>query len=131
MEVRNPIVWFEIYIEDLDRAKKFYELVLHTKLERLLTPETTNETGGVEMITFPMDRNCPGASGALVKMEGVNAGGNSTLVYFASNDCSIDEARVDKAEGKIFRPKMSIGNYGYISLFYDTEGNMVGLHSMK
>lgn len=21
----NPVIWFEIYVEDMDRAKKFYE----------------------------------------------------------------------------------------------------------
>lgn len=27
--------------------------------------------------------------------------------------------------------KFSIGQYGYIALATDTEGNMIGLHSMK
>jgi predicted enzyme related to lactoylglutathione lyase len=34
------------------------------------------------------------------------------------------------AGGRIQKPRMSIGQYGFISLVVDTEGNMLGLHSM-
>ena len=29
------------------------------------------------------------------------------------------------------KSKQSIGEYGFISLVHDTEGNMIGLHSQK
>ena len=64
-------------------------------------------------------------------MEGVKAGGNSTLVYFGSEDCAIEEGRVVKAGGKIFKAKQSLGEYGFMVLAYDTEGNKFGVHSMK
>ena len=64
------------------------------------------------------------------KMEGFASGGNSTLVYFSCTDCAIEEARVVEFGGSIQRGKTSIGEYGYISLVLDTEGNMFGLHSM-
>ncbi|NOT48896.1 MAG: VOC family protein, partial [Acidobacteria bacterium] len=67
----------------------------------------------------------------LVQMAGVPSGGNSTLVYFVSQDCAVEEGRVAGAGGSIFKPKMSIGPYGFISLCTDTEGNMFGVHSMK
>jgi len=54
-----------------------------------------------------------------------------TVVYFACEDCAVEEARVQRAGGHVIRPKMSIGQYGAISLVVDTEGNMIGLHSMK
>jgi len=72
-----------------------------------------------------------GASGALVKMEGFPSGGNSTLVYFSCNDCAVEEARIKEFGGQIQRGKTSIGEYGFISLVFDTEGNMFGLHSMQ
>ncbi|HEX5056603.1 MAG TPA: VOC family protein, partial [Gammaproteobacteria bacterium] len=56
---------------------------------------------------------------------------NGVLVYFGCEDCAVEESRVGKAGGSIKRPKMSIGQYGFISLVFDTEGNMIGLHSMK
>ena len=120
----NPVGWFEIYVQDMARARTFYETVLGTKLERLPSPE-------VEMLSFPMAQGAGGAAGALVKMAGVPSGGNSTIVYFMCDDCAVEEGRVGGAGGKVDRPKMSIGEYGFISLVVDTEGNMIGLHSMK
>ena len=121
---KNPAVWFEIYVQDMNRAKKFYESVLQGKLEKLDSP-------GMDMLAFPMEMNAPGASGALVKMQGVPTGGNSTLIYFGCEDCSVEEGRVTKSGGRIHKNKFSIGQYGFISLVIDTEGNMFGLHSMK
>ena len=34
----NPVGWFEIYVQDMERAKKFYETVLQSTLEKLNTP---------------------------------------------------------------------------------------------
>lgn len=61
----NPVGWFEIYVQDMPRAKAFYESVFQQKLERLNTPPE------VELWSFPMAKDRPGVSGALVKMEGV------------------------------------------------------------
>jgi predicted enzyme related to lactoylglutathione lyase len=120
----NPVGWFEIYVQDMARAKAFYESVLGAKLESLPGPE-------VEMWAFPMQQSAAGAAGALVKMAGFPSGGNSVIVYFMCDDCAVEEARVQGAGGKVEKPKMSIGPYGFISLVVDTEGNMIGLHSMK
>jgi predicted enzyme related to lactoylglutathione lyase len=120
----NPVRWFEIYVQDMGRAKRFYESVFQVKLEKLSSPE-------IEMWAFPMLMDKPGSSGALIKMEGFPSGGNSTLVYFACADCSVEAARVVPSGGRIHREKMSIGQYGFIALAYDTEGNMFGLHSMQ
>ncbi|TKB08421.1 VOC family protein [Desulforhopalus sp. IMCC35007] len=124
---KNPVAWFEIYVTDLARAKKFYESVLGVQLEKLDVPNGSN----IEMWAFPSNMEEYGASGALVKMDGFSSGGNSTLVYFACDDCSIEESRVANNGGQIQQLKMSIGEYGFISLAIDTEGNMFGLHSMK
>ncbi|MBE0584055.1 MAG: VOC family protein [Desulfofustis sp.] len=119
----NPVIWFEIYVQDMTRAKTFYEQVLAVQLTPL-------PGEGMEMLTFPMIDNSPGAMGALVKMDGCPSGGNSTLVYFACEDCAIEAARAEKAGGKTFKEKFSIGEYGFIALVFDPDGNMIGLHSM-
>jgi predicted enzyme related to lactoylglutathione lyase len=98
--------------------------VFQGKLEKLNSP-------GMDMWAFPMEMSGSGAGGALVKMQGVPSGGNSTLVYFGCEDCSVEEGRVAKSGGRIHKNKMSIGQYGFISLVIDTEGNMLGLHSMS
>jgi predicted enzyme related to lactoylglutathione lyase len=120
----NPVRWFEIYVQDMARARKFYETVLGVKLETLEGPD-------LEMWAFPMAMDQSGTSGALVRAAGVPSGGNSTLVYFGCEDCAVEASRVLPAGGKLEREKMSIGPYGFIALAYDTEGNMIGLHSMQ
>jgi len=120
----NPVNWFEIYVQDMARARKFYEAVFHLKLEKVNSPDT-------EMWGFPMDVNRFGAGGSLVKMEGVSSGGNSTVVYFICADCAVEAGRVKAAGGHVHKEKMSIGEYGFMALAFDTEGNMFGLHSMK
>ncbi|MDN4504292.1 VOC family protein [Alteromonadaceae bacterium BrNp21-10] len=123
----NPVGWFEIYVDDMQRAQGFYETVLNVKLEKLGDP--TEEA--LNMQAFPSDMQQYGAGGALVHMNGFPAGGNSTLVYFSCEDCAVEESRVEAAGGKVQRSKMSIGDYGFITLSIDTEGNMFGLHSLK
>lgn len=119
----NPVGWFEIYVQDMNRAKAFYETVFALKLEKL--PATD-----LEMWAFPMDMARYGAPGALIQMPGCPSGPGGTLVYFSCMDCATEAARTESAGGKIFKPKFSIGQYGFIALVTDTEGNMIGLHSM-
>jgi predicted enzyme related to lactoylglutathione lyase len=45
--------------------------------------------------------------------------------------CSIEAARVASAGGRVIRPKFSIGEFGWVSICQDTEGNLLGLSSMK
>ena len=59
------------------------------------------------------------------------SGGNSTIVYFSCADCAVEAARVAAHGGQVMREKFSIGEYGFIALVVDTEGNMIGLHSLK
>lgn len=128
MKAENPVVWFEIYVNDLKRAQAFYEQTFKIHLSRLGDP--TGEA--LQMLAFPSDMESRSkAAGALVHVKGMEAGGNSTVVYFYSEDCSIEEGRVEGAGGEILRSKMSIGEYGFVSLVKDTEGNLIGIHSMK
>lgn len=83
------------------------------------------------MWAFPMDMERVGAGGTLAKMAGVRPGGGGTLVYFACEDCAVEAQRAVDAGGSLFRAKMPIGEYGHIALVYDTEGNLIGLHSMR
>ncbi|HMS45280.1 MAG TPA: VOC family protein [Alphaproteobacteria bacterium] len=122
----NPVGWFEIYVADIKRAKNFYENVFQTKLEKLGFDDPN-----FEMWSFPGAPTMGGASGALCRMKGINPGHNSVLVYFSCVDCAIEEKRVQQFGGKVQKAKQSIGQYGFISLVYDSEGNMIGLHSMK
>ena len=121
----NSVNWFEIYVQDMSRAKAFYEAMLGVTLTPL-------SPGPPEMWSFPGgDMNAYGTSGALVRMEGVASGGNSTIVYFSCDDCAVEAARAGESGGKVVREKFSIGPYGFVALVTDTESNMIGLHSMQ
>lgn len=123
-EARNPVGWFEIYVQDMPRAKAFYQAVFGIEFSPLESP-------GVELWAFPGNMTSYGITGALVRMEGVSSGGNSVLVYFSCKDCAEEGGRAVAAGGQLFKPKMSIGQYGFIALIGDSEGNMIGLHSMQ
>ena len=120
----NPVGWFEIYVQDMGRARAFYESVFSTRLDRLESPE-------IEMWAFPMQQGAAGSTGALVRAPGYPSGGNSTLVYFTCSDCAVEAKRASESGGAIFKEKFSIGQYGFIALVTDTEGNMIGLHSLQ
>jgi uncharacterized protein len=121
---RNPVGWFEIYVQDMDRAKAFYEKTFDVKLERLESPE-------VELWMFPMKPEAPGSAGALVKMRGKDSGVGGTIVYFPGEDCAVVATRAVENGGRIQNEKKPIGEHGFIAHVLDTEGNLIGLHSMK
>ena len=122
--MNNPVGWFEIYVDDMARAKAFYEKVFLVELSRIEVPD-------IEMWSFPMQSEGTGAAGSLVRMPGFAAGGNSVLIYFMCDDCAVQAARAAESGGRVHKGKMSIGQYGHIALVFDTEGNMIGLHSMQ
>ena len=130
--ISNPVVHFEIYVQDMERAKAFYEAVLETKLEKM--PAPTPEMN-MDMWFFPFDKetgmNTYGAGGMLVKMEGFPSGGCGTLVYFSCEDCAVQAARAAALGGSVCKEKTSIGEHGFYALAHDTEGNMIGFHSMQ
>ena len=110
MNTENPVCWFDIYVSNLERAKQFYETVFNITLVDLPI-----EWG--KQATFPLNRGGMNATGALVEKENREENGNNTVVYFSSEDCVTEEARVEHSGGKIVRPKMSIGEFG-LFLFY-------------
>lgn len=120
----NPVCWFDIYVSDLTRAKKFYESVFDLKLVDLPI-----EWG--KQSTFPFENNGVNSTGALVEKEDRLAGDSNTVVYFSSNDCTTEESRVKEAGGQVIKSKSPIGEFGFISILLDTEGNTIGLHSRQ
>lgn len=123
----NPVVWFEIYVNDMDRAAEFYENVFQIILKDMGDPTDS----GIAMKAFPSAEFNFGASGTLIKMKDVKAGGSGIIVYFGSEDCSVEESRVVNAGGKVCQSKISLEEYGFCTMITDTEGNTVGIHSMK
>lgn len=123
---QNAIGWFDIYVNDMTRAERFYQTVFQREFETISDPTDSK----VIMKAFATDMSAYGAGGALVKRPGVEPSPGGALIYFGVDDCAIEESRVVEAGGKVLNPKMSIGEFGYISVCVDTEGNMIGLSSM-
>ncbi|HWV65234.1 VOC family protein [Chitinophaga sp.] len=127
--MKNAINWFEIYTSDFNRAKKFYTAVFQCELTDLHVNSDSHPE--MQYAAFPANENGTGAGGALVNMQQVKPGNGGTLVYFASEEINAELSRVEAAGGKILRPKLHIGDFGFIALIEDTEGNTIGLHAKK
>ena len=121
----NPVTWFEIYVEDLARAKIFYESVFNCAL----IPEKTD--GSFEAYRFPGGMPGVGAIGTLMKHPMRKPSQEGTMVYFHCDDCQMQSELAKKNGGQVFREKWSIGQDGFIAIIGDTEGNAIGLHSFK
>src|SRR5690349_1431744 len=104
----NIICWFEIYVKDIQRAKRFYSSVLGTVFTDSQPP--SDVMPGMKMSFFSSMEN-QGVSGALIEMPGTKNGDGgcvNTMVYFPCQDCSVEEAKIAAAGGKVERPKFSI-----------------------
>ena len=124
MNVFNPVDWFELPVKNMSRAKTFYETVLDIQLNKLDLPAED-----FEMWTFPMAMDEPNASGALVQGASYEPSMTGIILYFHCADLTVELDRVKEAGGEILRPKMSIGEFGFVAIIKDTEGNRVGLHT--
>ena len=119
----NAVSWFEIYVSDIDRAAAFYTTVIGRDLIDLPSPDEG------QMKVFSGEDGGANSSGALVKHPMGQPSPGGTMVYFQSDDVANEADRVEAAGGKVMMPKTSIGEYGFIAMFVDTEGNHVGLYS--
>lgn len=126
MTKTNAIGWFDIYVNELKRAVTFYETILNQKLEKINDP-----TGETQMMVFSANMSSYGAAGALVKSKFARPGTGGTMVYFSVEDCSKQESLIVDAGGKVLRSKFSIGEFGWVCICEDTEGNIFGLNSMR
>lgn len=117
--------WFEIPVNDMDRAKQFYETVFEIKIN-------VQNFGGLLMGWFPDRGQAHGAQGTLIKQNSYIPSKEGVLIYFISDDLQNELDRVESLGGKIFQPKTQISpEYGYMGVFIDSEGNRIALHSKK
>ena len=118
----NTVVWFEIPVKDLDRAKAFYAHVLDVKF-------TDNEMGPMKMAFFPMTEGLSGATGALIKAAGRSPSKNGVVLYFYVKDIPAALDKIKAKGGKVLTTKTAIGEWGFMTTFTDSEGNTLALHS--
>ena len=123
----HAINWFELPVNDFDRAKKFYETIFDYQM-----PE--NQMGSARMGFLLYDFQNGGRGGAIVHNPAFyTPSANGTLVYLNCNPNLAEVlARVNVAGGKVVQEKALIApGLGYWALIVDTEGNRVALHSVN
>ena len=126
----NVGCWFEIPVENMDRAVKFYETVFNFKID-------VQNFGVLLMGWFPFakDKNAPNSGGSLIyNPDHYKPSVNGALIYFASqtDDVNDELSRVENAGGKLIVKKTQITEeIGYMGAFIDSEGNRIAVHSKK
>ena len=122
----NILNWFEISVNDMARAKKFYETVFSVKMEE-------QEMMNIKMAFFPYAPGAGKASGALCQSDFHKPSMEGVIVYLNGNpDLKSVLDKVEAAGGKVVMPKTEISaDIGYMAFFADSEGNRVALHSQK
>ena len=119
----DKVVHFEIPVEELERAQKFYKSVFGWKIESL---------PGIEynmIVTTPVDEK------GMPKEHGAINGGmmkrqrpvTSPVITIGVEDIEGTIQNIKKMGGEIVRGKMQIGEFGYAAYFKDPEGNIIGL----
>ena len=120
----HALNWFELPVQDLDRATRFYETVLGETLKR-------DVFGGMPMSIFTR-KDPQDVGGALIQSPHRQPSENGGLRYLnVSGRLDACRGRVDAAGGAVVMPKTDIGDPGFIALVRDTEGNTLGLHSPR
>ncbi|MBK7938505.1 MAG: VOC family protein [Lewinellaceae bacterium] len=123
--VKNGISWFEIPVNDFERAKTFYQKILDFDMPEM-------DAAGIRMGILLHDRDNGGVGGAICFGEGYKPSGHDgPKVYLnGGDDLNVILGRIEAAGGKNLLPKTPIGeNMGHFAFFNDTEGNVVGLYS--
>jgi predicted enzyme related to lactoylglutathione lyase len=120
----NAIIWVELPVTDMERAKTFYDSVLGIEIQ-------IQDFQGTLMGWFPFDQEKPGISGALVKQESYKPSStDGAVVYLDSDDIEESLKRVVANGGQVLQEKTQIApDIGYMGLFKDSEGNRIALYT--
>jgi len=116
----NAITWFEIPVNDIDRARGFYENLLSSKL--IPYP-------GEPCFIFPTKDS--GVAGCIVQRNKMKPAAEGTIIFLNADgqlNAAVDRAKV--VGSKVLVPRTEIpGGFGFYACITDSEGNHVGLHS--
>ena len=117
----NTIVWADIPVTDMDRARAFYGAVLQAEI-----PLMDGANGDVALL--PGEQGT--VSGDLACGENQKPSTDGCTIYL---DTKCDpEGMIERAVaagGKVLMPVTSMGDMvGSIGFFLDSEGNRIGVH---
>ena len=125
----NKVQHFEIAVDDVSRAKKFYEGLFGWKTTEMPMGDQGAVYVGIQ--TGPADeKNMPSESGYIgggmfkrdphLPMSGI-----TVAITVENLDATLE--KVTTAGGVILMPKMEVMGMGFYAYMKDTEGNVIGL----
>jgi predicted enzyme related to lactoylglutathione lyase len=125
----NNIVHFEIFVEDPERAKKFYIQVLGWAFSFMREMNYTLVYPGGEVLEGPAR---VGINGGMALRRGPapennKAAPNAFVCTVAVDDIDAVLAKVESSGGRIDMPAGTIPGVGRLAYIRDTEHNMIGL----
>ena len=123
----SRVVHFEIQVDDLERAKRFYAEVFGWTYEDYGAMTGTPYWG---ITTGPGDQ--PGINGGIlqrpVPAPGPEQGTNAYVCTVQVDDYDATERRILDAGGQVALPKATLAGMAWQGYYLDTEGNTFGIH---
>jgi predicted enzyme related to lactoylglutathione lyase len=119
----NPVIYFEIPVNDIDRSIQFYQTVFNFEFSKEIIDNN-------EMALFPFAEENSGISGALAKGEIYRPTKDGVLIYFKTENIDETLTLATTSGGQILYPKTDNG-IGFVAEFEDTEGNRIALFQAK
>lgn len=119
----TAIHWFEIPVQNMDRAQRFYETLLGQPLRR-------EQMGPHTLAVLPYQ--APGVGGCLLADGHTQPARHGSLIYLNAGP-RLDDAlhRLAAAGGCITTPRVDLpGDMGCFVHIDDSEGNRIGLHAL-
>ena len=124
----DKVQHFEIAVDDIGRAKKFYESLFGWKTMEMPMPQggvyVALQTGPVDEKHKPKEPGYIG--GGMFKRDAhLPMGGTTVAITIQDLDATIE--KVKTAGGTIMMGKTEIMGMGFYAYMKDTEGNVIGL----
>lgn len=124
VEMANFVVWADLPVTDMARARAFYSKLLGYPIE-----EWPNTNGGLAMLMQPGGDMSDAGADLTVAGPTQPSSTQGAVVYFSANgDIDGMLERAVEAGGKVFKEKQDMGDMGgWLAYIIDSEGNLVGL----
>jgi uncharacterized protein len=121
------LIHFEIHVDDMERAKKFYGDVFGWSFQ------DWSEYAGLPYfgaVTGSEDEL--GINGALMQRQSAppetTQGLNAFVCTMGVEDYDSTETKIMKNGGKVAMPKYALPEMAWQGYYFDTEGNIFGIH---
>jgi predicted enzyme related to lactoylglutathione lyase len=123
----NVVVWVDIPVTDMDRARAFYEKLLGNPID--LLPSSDGQSKNA--LLMQLGTGSPDdVSGDLTLAGATKPSSTHGAVVYLSAQGDIDGMlqRAVEAGGSIYAPKQNFGQMGgWLAWIIDSEGNLIGL----